>query len=148
LNHYFGAIEIAKAIRAMLGGKGKVAIVNAPPGVIIRNRRTNGFVDGMKKSFPHIKIIADRVADWDRKKAQDVLTTILISGSRQGLRCERFTGTRCQAPSWLKNIEFRTKYAIKCDNIGLTFAASAGEMWAARRDATANHFLCLLRLEP
>jgi ribose transport system substrate-binding protein len=64
MNHYYGAIEIAKAMGAVLGGKGKVAILNAPPGVIIRNRRTNGFVDGMKKNSPDIKIVADRVADY------------------------------------------------------------------------------------
>ena len=79
MNHYYGAIEIAKAMGAMLGGKGKVAIFNAPPGIIIRDQRTNGFVDGMKKNFPDIKIVADQVADWDRKKAQDVLTTILTA---------------------------------------------------------------------
>ena len=79
MNHYYGAIEIAKAMGAMLGGKGNVAILNAPPGIIIRDQRTNGFVDGMKKNFPDIKIVADQVADWDRKKAQDVLATILTA---------------------------------------------------------------------
>jgi ribose transport system substrate-binding protein len=79
MNHYYGAIEIAKAMGAMLGGKGKVAILNAPPGIIIRDQRTNGFVDGMKKNYPDIQIVADQVADWDRKKAQDVLTTILTA---------------------------------------------------------------------
>jgi ribose transport system substrate-binding protein len=79
MNHYYGAIEIAKAMGKMLGGKGKVAILNAPPGIIIRDQRTNGFVDGMKKNYPDIQIVADQVADWDRKKAQDVLTTILTA---------------------------------------------------------------------
>src|SRR5579872_3042743 len=79
MNHYYGAMEIANAMGAMLGGKGKVAILNAPPGIIIRDQRTNGFVDGMKKNFPDVKIVADQVADWDRKKAQDVLTTILTA---------------------------------------------------------------------
>ena len=79
MNHYFGATEIAKAMGNMLGGKGKVAILNAPPGIIIRDQRTNGFIDGMKKNFPNVQIVADQVADWDRKKAQDVLTTILTA---------------------------------------------------------------------
>ena len=79
MNHYYGATEIAKAMGTMLGGKGKVAILNAPPGIIIRDQRTNGFIDGMKKNFPNIQIVADQVADWDRKKAQDVLTTILTA---------------------------------------------------------------------
>jgi len=79
MNHYFGAMDIAKAMGEAMGGKGEVAILNAPPGIIIRDQRTNGFVDGMKKYHPDIKIVADQVADWDRKKAQDVLTTILAA---------------------------------------------------------------------
>jgi ribose transport system substrate-binding protein len=79
MNHYFGAIEIAKAMGAKMKGAGKVAILNAPPGIIIRDQRTNGFLDGMKKYHPEIKVIADQVADWDRKKAQDVFSTILTA---------------------------------------------------------------------
>src|SRR5271165_6134391 len=79
MNHYYGAMDIAKAMGAAMGGKGKVAILNAPPGIIIRDQRTNGFVDGLKKYHPEIQIIADQPADWDRKKAQDVFTTILAA---------------------------------------------------------------------
>ena len=79
MNHYFGAMDIAKTMGDAMGGKGKVAILNAPPGIIIRDQRTNGFVDGMKKSHPDIQVAADQVADWDRKKAQDVLHTILVA---------------------------------------------------------------------
>lgn len=79
MNHYFGAMDIAKAMGDAMGGKGKVAILNAPPGIIIRDQRTNGFTDGLKKHHPDIQVVADQVADWDRKKAQDVLTTILAA---------------------------------------------------------------------
>jgi ribose transport system substrate-binding protein len=79
MNHYFGAMDIAKAMGDAMGGKGKVAILNAPPGIIIRDQRTNGFTDGLKKYHPDITVVADQVADWDRKKAQDVLTTILAA---------------------------------------------------------------------
>ncbi|MBV8418533.1 MAG: sugar ABC transporter substrate-binding protein [Hyphomicrobiales bacterium] len=79
MNHYYGAMDIAKALGAAMGGKGKVAILNAPPGIIIRDQRTNGFVDGLKKHHPQIEVVADQVADWDRKKAQDVLHTILAA---------------------------------------------------------------------
>jgi len=79
MNHYFGAIDIAKALGDAMGGKGKVAILNAPPGIIIRDQRTNGFVDGLKQHHPDIEVVADQVADWDRKKAQDVLNTILAA---------------------------------------------------------------------
>jgi ribose transport system substrate-binding protein len=79
MNHYYGAMDIAKTMGEAMGGKGKVAILNAPPGIIIRDQRTNGFVDGVKKNHPQIEIVADQVADWDRKKAQDVLHTILAA---------------------------------------------------------------------
>jgi ABC-type sugar transport system substrate-binding protein len=84
MNHYFGAMDIAKAMGDTMGGKGKVAILNAPPGIIIRDQRTNGFVDGLKKHHPNIQIVADQVADWDRKKAQDVLNTILAANADLG----------------------------------------------------------------
>lgn len=79
MNHYYGAMEIAKVMGEKLGGKGDVAILNAPPGIIIRDQRTNGFVDGLKKYHPEIRVVADQVADWSRKKAQDVLSTILAA---------------------------------------------------------------------
>ena len=84
MNHYFGAMDIAKALGEKMGGKGSVAILNAPPGIIIRDQRTNGFVEGLKKYHPDIKIVADQVADWSRKKAQDVLATILAANPTLG----------------------------------------------------------------
>jgi len=84
MNHYFGAMDIAKALGEKMGGKGNVAILNAPPGIIIRDQRTNGFVEGLKKYHPDIKIVADQVADWSRKKAQDVLATILTANPTLG----------------------------------------------------------------
>ncbi len=84
MNHYFGAIDIAKAMGDAMGGKGKVAILNAPPGIIIRDQRTDGFVDGLKQHHPGIQVVADQVADWDRKKAQDVLNTILAANPDLG----------------------------------------------------------------
>jgi ribose transport system substrate-binding protein len=84
MNHYYGAMDIAKTMGDAMGGKGKVAILNAPPGIIIRDQRTNGFVEGMKQHHPGIEIVADQVADWDRKKAQDVLNTILAANPDLG----------------------------------------------------------------
>jgi len=84
MSHYYGAMDIARTMGEKMGGKGEVAILNAPPGIIIRDQRTNGFVDGMKKHHPDIQIVADQVADWDRKKAQDVLNTILAANPDLG----------------------------------------------------------------
>ena len=79
MSHYYGAMDIARVMGEKMGGKGDVAILNAPPGIVIRDQRTKGFVDGMKKHHPSIKVVADQVADWSRKKAQDVLATILAA---------------------------------------------------------------------
>jgi len=79
MNHYYGAMDIAAKMGEMMGGKGNVVILNAPPGIIIRDLRTNGFVDGLKAKYPDIKVVADQSAEWDRKKAQDVLSTLLAA---------------------------------------------------------------------
>lgn len=84
MSHYYGAMEIARVMGQRMGGKGDVAILNAPPGITIRDQRTNGFVEGMKKHHPGIRIVADQVADWSRKKAQDVLATILAAQPNLG----------------------------------------------------------------
>jgi ribose transport system substrate-binding protein len=84
MNHYFGAMDIARTMGERMGGKGEVVILNAPPGIIIRDQRTNGFVEGLKKHHPGIRIVADQVADWSRKKAQDVLTTLLAANPNVG----------------------------------------------------------------
>ncbi len=78
MNHYFGAIDIADAMGKAMGGKGNVVILNAPPGIIIRDQRTNGFKKGMEK-YPDIKIVADQSAEWQRKKAADVLSALMVA---------------------------------------------------------------------
>jgi len=60
MSHYAGAMDVAKTMGEAMEGKGKVAIINAPPGIIIRDQRTNGFVDGLKKYYPAIQIAADQ----------------------------------------------------------------------------------------
>ena len=79
MSHYLGARDIAKEMGRQMNGRGKVAILNAPPGLIIRDQREAGFVDGMREHYPQIKIVANQVADWSRKKAQDVFSTILAA---------------------------------------------------------------------
>jgi ribose transport system substrate-binding protein len=81
MNHYYDAMAVAQAMGKRLGGKGNVVILNAPPGIIIRDQRTNGFTDGLKKYWPKIKVVSDQNAEWDRKKAQDIFTTMLAGNS-------------------------------------------------------------------
>lgn len=83
MNHYFGAIDIADKMGQMMGGKGNVVILNAPPGIIIRDQRTNGFKKGLEK-YPDIKVIADQSAEWDRKKAADVLSALMVANKDIG----------------------------------------------------------------
>jgi len=78
MNHYYGAIDIADKMGQLMGGTGNVVILNAPPGIIIRDQRTNGFTDGLK-NYPNINVIADQNANWDRKTAQDVLSALLVA---------------------------------------------------------------------
>jgi ribose transport system substrate-binding protein len=78
MNHFFGAVAIGQKMGEMMGGSGKVAILNAPPGIIIRDQRTNGFIEGLS-AYPDIEVVADQSADWDRRKAQEVLSAILAA---------------------------------------------------------------------
>jgi ribose transport system substrate-binding protein len=78
MNHYTGAVAIGQKMGEMMGGSGKVAILNAPPGIIIRDQRTNGFMEGISQ-YPDIEVVADQSADWDRRKAQEVLAAILAA---------------------------------------------------------------------
>ncbi len=80
MNHYYGAIDIADKMGQLMGAKGNVIILNVPPGIIIRDQRTNGFMDGLKK-YPDIKVVADQNANWDRKTAQDVLSALLVANA-------------------------------------------------------------------
>lgn len=78
MNHYFGAVAIGQTMGEMMGGEGQVAILNAPPGIIIRDQRTNGFIEGIGM-YPDIEVVADQSAEWDRRKAQEVLSAILAA---------------------------------------------------------------------
>lgn len=78
MNHYFGAVDIGRKMGEMMGGTGQVAILNAPPGIIIRDQRTNGFMEGIGE-YPDIEVVADQSAEWDRRKAQEVFAAILAA---------------------------------------------------------------------
>jgi ABC-type sugar transport system substrate-binding protein len=78
MNHYFGAIAIGEKMGELMGGAGKVVILNAPPGIIIRDQRTNGFLEGLAK-YPDIEVVADQNAEWNRNKAQEVLRAVLAA---------------------------------------------------------------------
>jgi ABC-type sugar transport system substrate-binding protein len=80
MNHYEGGVEIGKKMGELMGGAGNVVILNAPRGILIRDQRTNGFKDGLKR-YPRINIVADESADWNRHRAREILSAILASNS-------------------------------------------------------------------
>ena len=145
MNHYYGAMEIAKVMGEKLGGKGDIAILNAPPGIITRDQRTNGFVDGLKKYHPEIRVVAYQVADWSRKKAQDVLSTILaanpdLAGVSAELRIQPVARVEMQKAAPVSDGKPRSGETVyntickACHEAGVAGAPKTGDKaaWAAR----------------
>lgn len=56
--------------------KGKVFILTGIPG-FHTNRRTGGFKDGLSKNCPHVKVVGEQTAEWEREKALQVASTAL-----------------------------------------------------------------------
>lgn len=81
MNHYGGAVAIGEKMGEMMGGEGNVVIVNGTLGIAIRDDRNNGFLEGLGK-YPDIEVIADQIADWDRKKAYDVFSAIMAANDK------------------------------------------------------------------
>ena len=80
MNHYEGGVEIGKKMGELMRGTGNVVILNAPRGILIRDQRTSGFKDGLKR-YPRINIVADESADWNRNRAREILSAILAANS-------------------------------------------------------------------
>ena len=78
MNHFFGAIQIAEKMAELLGGKGKVVILNAPPGIAIRDLRTNGFMEGLEGSLTS-RSSPIRWPTGTRKRPIDILSTLLAA---------------------------------------------------------------------
>jgi len=67
--------ELAKR----MGGKGNVAIMVGELSTDAAQDRTRG-VKEVAKKFPGIKIVEEQVADWDRKRAIDLMSKWLSAG--------------------------------------------------------------------
>ncbi|QEU01919.1 sugar ABC transporter substrate-binding protein [Pseudomonas oryzihabitans] len=68
-------------IAKQLNGKGSIAVIM---GELTQNA-TRGRSEGLKealKAFPHIKVVAQQNADWDRSKGMDLTSNWLTAGTR------------------------------------------------------------------
>ncbi|MCL4416481.1 MAG: sugar ABC transporter substrate-binding protein [Actinobacteria bacterium] len=73
-----GGEMIAKYIVELLGGKGKIAVLEGIPGQYANEFRLKGF-RSVIDSYPDIEIVASQPANWDRFQAMNVMKSILQS---------------------------------------------------------------------
>ena len=73
-----GGEMIAKYIVELLGGKGKIAVLEGTPGQHANEFRLKGF-RSVIDSYPDIEIVVSQPANWDRSQAMNVMKSILQS---------------------------------------------------------------------
>lgn len=77
-DNYAGGALAAKHMANLLGGKGKVAVIKYMAGSASTAARENGFIETLKKEFPHIVLAEDRygmdTVETALSAAEDVLT--------------------------------------------------------------------------
>ena len=69
----------ARKLAALLGGKGKVAVVMNAPGSASTVERERGFADAMSKEFPEIQVVATQFGMSDRAKSMAVAENMLTA---------------------------------------------------------------------
>jgi len=78
-NNYEAGRLAAKQFGALLGGKGKGAMVKHMPGSYSTMERERGFEDVIAKEFPGIRIVATQYGMSDRSKAMSAAENILTA---------------------------------------------------------------------
>ena len=71
-----GGRQAAAEIAKLLGGKGKIVVLQGVAGTSASRDRGKGFAEGLK-DYPGIKVAAKQPADFDRAKGLDVMTNLL-----------------------------------------------------------------------
>lgn len=74
-NAYAGKL-VGEELAKVLGGKGKVAILEGIPGAPSSNQRQAGFVDTVK-AYPGIKIVSSLTANYSREEGARVMEDVL-----------------------------------------------------------------------
>ncbi|MBO2457193.1 ABC transporter permease/substrate-binding protein [Actinomadura violacea] len=73
-----GGKDAAAQMAKLLGGKGKIVVIQGQPGTSASRERGQGFSEGLKQ-YPGIQVVAKQPADFDRTKGLDVMTNLLQS---------------------------------------------------------------------
>lgn len=72
---------VAERCGELLGGKGKIALVQGIMGQANTYQRTDAITATLKEKYPDIEIALDGAADWKRDKALELVETWLQSGT-------------------------------------------------------------------
>jgi ribose transport system substrate-binding protein len=78
-NNYQGGQMAARKLAALLGGKGKVAMIMHAPGSKSTMDREAGFEDVMRQGFPGIEIVARQYSLSERSKAMAAVENFLTA---------------------------------------------------------------------
>lgn len=65
----------AQQLGKLLGGKGKIVVLQGTPGTSAANDRGKGFTEGISK-FPGIQVVAQQSANFDRTDGLNVMTNL------------------------------------------------------------------------
>jgi ribose transport system substrate-binding protein len=76
-DNYNAGATAAETLSKVLGGKGKVAILNGALTALNAQQRTNGFKDWMAKNAPDIQIVDDQPTNDDANTSASVAESIL-----------------------------------------------------------------------
>ena len=68
---------VGEQIGKSLNGKGKVAILQSPPGAQAGVEREKGFRAALAKNYPDIKIVGAQNAAWNKDKAIEIMNSFL-----------------------------------------------------------------------
>ena len=74
-----GGAQAAKTLGELLGGKGKVMVITAPPGVDQQYTRAQGFEKELAASFPDIQYLGSKHSKSDVNKSAGYVTAQLAS---------------------------------------------------------------------
>lgn len=70
---------IGETIGNSIGGRGNVAIIQAPPGAQAGIAREKGFRTAMSKLYPNIKIVGAENGAWNKDKAIEIMNSFLTN---------------------------------------------------------------------
>jgi ribose transport system substrate-binding protein len=76
MGHYGMGVQAGEAMAKAMGGKGNVVVLDGVVATTASRERIAGLKASFKK-YPGIKIVAEQPANFDRKTAYDVFTTIM-----------------------------------------------------------------------